>query len=53
MGFGDIYPTTTTERVYVIFMTLVSSAVFGYVMNTIGSVFKKRAEMLSKFQKKK
>lgn len=39
VGYGDIVPQTNIERVYVIFMTLISAAVFGYSVNTIGVIF--------------
>ncbi|KAL4465443.1 hypothetical protein ABPG73_007898 [Tetrahymena malaccensis] len=39
VGYGDIVPQTNIERVYVIFMTLISAAVFGYSINTIGAIF--------------
>lgn len=39
VGYGDIVPQTNIERVYVILMTLISAAVFGYSVNTIGAIF--------------
>lgn len=53
VGFGDIYPVTQNERVYVIFMTLCSSAIFGYVMNTIGTIFSNQAQKTASFKKRK
>lgn len=34
LGYGDIVPVTTKEKIFVICMTLVSSAVFAYSVNT-------------------
>lgn len=39
VGFGDIVPINTYEKIYVIFMTLVSCGVFAYAVNTIGRIF--------------
>ncbi len=39
VGYGDIIPQTNSERIYIIFMTLISCAVFAYSVNTIGSIF--------------
>lgn len=39
VGYGDVTPVNNTERIYVIFMTLLSSAIFGYVVNTIGELY--------------
>ncbi|KAL4435267.1 hypothetical protein ABPG74_017359 [Tetrahymena malaccensis] len=53
VGYGDIYPTSSNERIYVIFMTLCSSAIFGYVMNTIGHILQERSIKHSNIQKRK
>ncbi|EAR83669.3 cyclic nucleotide-binding domain protein (macronuclear) [Tetrahymena thermophila SB210] len=53
VGYGDIYPTSSNERIYVIFMTLCSSAIFGYVMNTIGHILQERSTKHSNIQKRK
>ena len=39
VGYGDIVPTTSLERLFVILLTIISSGIFGYSMNTIGSIF--------------
>ena len=39
IGYGDIIPSTPKERIYVIIVTVISSGIFGYSMNTIGSIF--------------
>ena len=38
VGYGDIYPTNTTERIFVIIMALFSCGLFAYAVNTIGSI---------------
>ncbi|KAL4504356.1 hypothetical protein ABPG72_009802 [Tetrahymena utriculariae] len=38
LGYGDIVPTTTAERIFVVGMTLVSCAVFAYSVNTISGI---------------
>lgn len=39
VGYGDVTPVNNQERIYVIFMTLLSSGMFGYVVNTIGELY--------------
>lgn len=36
VGYGDIIPVSKYEIIYVILMTLVSSGVFAYSVNTVG-----------------
>ncbi|KRX11104.1 Cyclic nucleotide-binding protein [Pseudocohnilembus persalinus] len=38
VGYGDITPTNTREKIYCIFMTLISCGVFAYAVNTIGQI---------------
>jgi hypothetical protein len=39
VGYGDITPVSTWEKMFIIFMTLLGSLVFAYTVNTIGSIF--------------
>jgi len=39
IGYGDIPPPTVTLQIIAIVAMLISSAVFGYVMNRIGFYF--------------
>ena len=39
VGYGDIHPFTSYEKLYVIIMTLISCGVFAYSVNTIGNIF--------------
>ncbi|CAD8123179.1 unnamed protein product [Paramecium sonneborni] len=39
IGYGDIIPVNLTERIFVIFMTMISSATFAYTVNNIGGIF--------------
>lgn len=39
VGYGDIVPLTSLEKIYVIVMTLISAGVFAYSVNTIGNIF--------------
>lgn len=43
VGYGDITPITNVEKMFVIGMTLVSCGVFGYAINTIGSIVREIA----------
>lgn len=40
IGYGDITPVNLSERIFVIFMTMFSTAVFAYSVNNIGQIFK-------------
>ncbi len=39
VGYGDIHPWTSKEKIFIIFMALMSCGVFAYVVNTVGSIF--------------
>ena len=49
VGYGDIVPTTTNERIYTVIIMAVACGAFGYSISTIGSIFSEingnRAEM--------
>ena len=38
IGYGDITPVNTTERLFVIFVTFVSTFFLSYSVNSIGSI---------------
>ena len=38
VGYGDVIPITNIEKIFCIGMTLLSCGVFGYAINTIGSI---------------
>lgn len=40
VGYGDIVPVTTFERIFVIIITLLICGVFGYCISNIGNIFK-------------
>jgi hypothetical protein len=39
VGYGDIKPNTIPEKMFVTVMTLLSSCVFAYIVNTVGTIF--------------
>ena len=39
IGYGDIYPVTIYEKIYVIFAILGGCITFGYVLNSLGGYF--------------
>jgi hypothetical protein len=43
VGFGDISPVNTKEKIFIIIMVLFSCMNFGYVVNTIGQIFSEKA----------
>ncbi|KAL4461300.1 hypothetical protein ABPG72_006663 [Tetrahymena utriculariae] len=47
IGYGDLHPVTNIEMIYVSFISLVSSGIFGYALNQIGQIvdsFEKKSE---------
>lgn len=38
VGYGDITPKTSIEKIFVIIMTIISCGQFAYTVNTIGSI---------------
>ena len=42
VGFGDIVPVNTYERIYVILMTCFSCGIFAFAINTIGNIVKEK-----------
>jgi hypothetical protein len=41
IGYGDIYPVTAIEKVYVMFCMIAACACFAYIVGYIGSVIDK------------
>ncbi len=41
VGYGDITPQNSYERIYVMVITIISCGVFAYAVNTVGSIFQK------------
>ena len=39
VGYGDVTPITSVEKVYTIFCMILACGIFGYIMNRIGSIF--------------
>ena len=52
LGYGDIVPVTSSERIYTIFMMLLGGGVFGYAMNSIAMILQSLENEKSKFRKK-
>ncbi|CAD8140670.1 unnamed protein product [Paramecium pentaurelia] len=44
IGYGDITPVTQIEKLFVIFVTLLSSIIFGYTISSIGGIFAQMTE---------
>lgn len=39
VGYGDILPVNDNEKIYAIGTMLIGCCLFGYIMNSIGSIF--------------
>lgn len=53
VGYGDITPQNTDEKIFVICMTLVSCGVFAFAINTIGNIFSEKEKKNVEFKKEK
>lgn len=40
IGYGDVTPVTSPERVFVIMLALLICGVFGFTVTNIGEIFK-------------
>ncbi|KAL4474221.1 hypothetical protein ABPG72_001760 [Tetrahymena utriculariae] len=52
VGYGDITPNTTVERIFVIFICLVGCGVFAYSVNSIGSIISAITQKSTNFRQK-
>jgi hypothetical protein len=52
VGYGDIAPISTNEKLFVIGAMLIACGLFGYSVGSISSVTAKRSELESKFREK-
>ncbi|EAR92302.2 cation channel family protein (macronuclear) [Tetrahymena thermophila SB210] len=52
VGYGDITPTTTVERIFVILICLVGCGVFAYSVNSIGSIISAITQKSTNFRQK-
>ena len=52
LGYGDLYPVTTLEKIYVIIVTLISCGVFAYAVNAIGYIIQDMTKKSTEFKVK-
>lgn len=50
VGYGDISPINPSEKIYTIFMTLLSCGTFAYAINCIGGIFSEIANNEAEFK---
>jgi hypothetical protein len=50
IGYGDIIPITTSEKIYVMFSMIAACGVFAYIVGTIGSIVDKSDPLISDFK---
>ncbi|KAL4471032.1 hypothetical protein ABPG73_015583 [Tetrahymena malaccensis] len=53
VGYGDIVPVSYLEKQYVIVITVISSGLFGYSINTIGAIFQEISKRESDYKQQK
>lgn len=51
IGYGDIRPVNTAEKLFMIVICLVSCAIFAYTLNSIGQIIEKITQSKEKFRK--
>ena len=49
VGYGDIHPFNYIEEIFAIMAMVLASAVFGYVMNSISSIFMNSVNVNNKY----
>lgn len=52
VGYGDIIPMTTNERIYTMLAMSVASGVFSYTLNSIGSLVSRYNSLASQYREK-
>jgi CRP-like cAMP-binding protein len=50
IGYGDIVPVTTGERIYVIIAMLVGAFEYGYIVGAVSNIIATRNEKMNRFQ---
>jgi len=50
VGYGDITPVNTQERLFVIFVMLISCGIFAYSLNSIGRILEELSKRDSIFR---
>ncbi|KAL4446137.1 hypothetical protein ABPG74_021676 [Tetrahymena malaccensis] len=50
VGYGDIVPVNTSERIFVLIMVIFSCGVFGYSINTIGEIIRQQQQNYESFK---
>lgn len=51
VGYGDIVPQTSIERIYVMLVSLIICGVFGYTISTIGQILETLGHEEKQFKK--
>ena len=50
VGYGDITPSTSNERLYTIFSMIVACGVFAWIMGSIGSFVRRGDVIIQEFK---
>lgn len=52
VGYGDITPSTTQERIYTMCAMMLASGVFAYTINSIGTIVSRYNILAGQFREK-
>lgn len=52
IGFGDIVPVSSLEKIFVIIMAMIGSIVFGFTISTIGTIILNITKQMADYKKK-
>jgi hypothetical protein len=52
IGYGDISPITDDEKLFMIFMSLFASMLFGYTINSLATIFADYEQKKKDYNKK-
>jgi hypothetical protein len=51
LGYGDIAPTTITEKIFLIFVALMACGVYAYAVGALGAIFQELNSKSKEMQK--
>lgn len=52
VGYGDIHPTTTAERMVTIFNMCIASGMYAYIINIVSTMVRQYNTLATKYEEK-